>query len=672
MKTVGVIGFSQSAMQTHQRLLNYIFGCRIRVEPLLMGKNHRLSGIDVVLAAAPELAEFLRGFLPEGVPILLMDYTVPLSLYQRIQRMEEEGGFSLVSSAYKFAVNRAILLERLGIQRSAIEIWDVSLGKEKLRHNLVVFGESEADLGKRGHPPLIIRKRILALSTIIELAVFLEMTEIVREPHFLHYSQKVCRGYRQFSFDASISTFFAADQLELTEGRMLLSGSLEICYADPFCERMLGKEFSRLAGETIENVIPAFQKYGDGIERFGEQVCLINGENYIVRVNVVYQHDVPAVLIRFSRYRENEQRQRRLNRQMHRKARGAKYTFGDIVGDSKLIGQCRQIATQMAVSEENVLITGSTGVGKELFAQAIHNASSRKDEPFIALNCGAMVEGLLESELFGYEGGAFTGAAREGKPGVFEMADKGTLFLDEIGEIPLHLQVKFLRVLQETEVVRVGGRDVIPVDVRVIAATNRDLTQMARSGAFRNDLFYRINVLTLNIPSLSERPEDVACLMEYWKEKLGFGYVLTEEARREILQYPFYGNVRELVNCVKYLGASGRIRIDVEDLPAYIRAEQKKEAEAQKLASKPLAHMEARSLRLLLEVSEFNRLGFGAGRRSLKERLLEEHFSESEIRKRLALLAAEKLVLVLKGRGGVWLTPEGTDLLREQNEDGIR
>lgn len=667
MKTVGLIGFSQSAMQTHQRLLHYIFGCKIQVTTLLIGENPRLSGMDVVLAAAPELAEFLRGFLPEGVPILLMDYTIPLSLFGRIQKMEGEGGFSLVSNAYKFAVTRAILLERLGIRRSSIEIWDAGMGREKLHQNLVVFGETEADLGKRSHPPLIIRKRILALSTIIELAVFLEMTEIVDSPHFLRYSQKVCKGYCQFSFDASISTFFAADQLELTEGRMLLSGSLEICYADPFCLRMLGKEFSRLAGEKIGTVIPAFQKYGDGIHRFGEQVCLINGENYIVRVNVVYQHDIPAVLIRFSRYRENEQRQRRLNRQMHRKAREAKYTFGDIVGNSQIIRQCRQMAAQMAVSEENVLITGPTGVGKELFAQAIHNASSRKEEPFIALNCGAIVEGLLESELFGYEKGAFTGAVREGKPGVFEMADKGTLFLDEISEIPLHLQVKFLRVLQEAEVVRVGGGEVIPVDVRVIAAANRDLSQMARSGAFRSDLFYRINVLNLSIPPLSQRPEDVTCLMEYWKEKLGFGYLLTEEANREILRYPFYGNVRELVNCVKYLGASGRIRIGAEDLPAYIRAEQKKE-EAQKPSPKPLPYMEARSLRILLEVCEFNRLGFGAGRRTLKERLKEDHFSENEIRKRIALLSEENLVMVLKGRAGVWLTQEGTDFLNEERD----
>lgn len=196
------------------------------------------------------------------------------------------------------------------------------------------------------------------------------------------------------------------------------------------------------------------------------------------------------------------------------KGHAAKYTFDDIVGNSLVIRQTKQLAGKMACSNSAVLIYGQTGTGKELFAQSIHNASPRRNYPFIAINCSAIPENLLESELFGYAEGAFTGARKGGKSGFFEQAHGGTLFLDEISEMNIHLQTRLLRVLQEKEVTRIGGDSVINVDVRIIAASNKKLKTLVNQSAFRKDLYYRLNVLSLQIPPLEERREDIPLLLE--------------------------------------------------------------------------------------------------------------------------------------------------------------
>ncbi|HLN60788.1 MAG TPA: sigma 54-interacting transcriptional regulator, partial [Symbiobacteriaceae bacterium] len=203
-----------------------------------------------------------------------------------------------------------------------------------------------------------------------------------------------------------------------------------------------------------------------------------------------------------------------------------------------------------------VLLQGESGTGKELFARAIHDESSRGDGPFVPINCAALPETLLESELFGYEEGSFTGAKRGGKQGIFEFAQGGTVFLDEVGELPAHLQAKLLRALQEGRVRRVGGREEIPVDVRLIAATNRNLRAMVAERQFRDDLYYRLNVIPIVIPPLRERREDIAVLVAHLMEKWAARFhrpvpAIAEEALRRLREYPWPGNVRELENVVE-------------------------------------------------------------------------------------------------------------------------
>lgn len=245
----------------------------------------------------------------------------------------------------------------------------------------------------------------------------------------------------------------------------------------------------------------------------------------------------------------------------------------DIKGQSGCMTKVKEQALKAAQSNSTVLIQGESGTGKELFARAIHFHSDRANRPFIAINCAAIPEQLLESELFGYESGAFTGARRGGKTGKFELARKGTIFLDEIGDMPLHLQVKLLRVLQEKVIEKVGGEDYIPVDIRVIAATNRQLAERVEEGSFRSDLYYRLNVIPLNIPPLRNRKDDLIELVEYgidkFNEKLGKNI---ESVDREVMKLfinsKWEGNVRELENVLEYaINMSHGSVITLQDLP---------------------------------------------------------------------------------------------------------
>ncbi|SMC63853.1 sigma-54 interaction domain-containing protein [Papillibacter cinnamivorans] len=233
----------------------------------------------------------------------------------------------------------------------------------------------------------------------------------------------------------------------------------------------------------------------------------------------------------------------------------ATYRFQDIIGDSPGIHRAVKRAKDYALTNKNILITGESGTGKELFAQAIHNYSKRCEGPFIAVNCASFPAELIESELFGYEEGAFTGARKGGNIGKFQLADGGTLFLDEIGEMPIHLQAKLLRAAESKTILRIGGRSEIPVDVRVISATNRDLLKMVRNNEFRTDLYYRLSTFSVEIPPLRSRTEDILALAVYFLNRTAAEdengpKTFSAEAVQELRRYSWPGNVRELENVI--------------------------------------------------------------------------------------------------------------------------
>ena len=262
--------------------------------------------------------------------------------------------------------------------------------------------------------------------------------------------------------------------------------------------------------------------------------------------------------------------------------RSTRYTFDSIVGKSRAVRELKTEALKASANQFPILITGDSGTGKELFAQAIHHASPRKLYPFVRINCSAIPKDLLESELFGYEKGAFTGAKSEGKPGKFEIANQGTVFLDEIGDLPLVMQPKLLRVVEEKEFERVGGTKIIRSDFRVIAATNQNLEDMLADERFRKDLFYRLNVIPLHIPPLRERKSDIVPLAQHFLKQMSREANLAEisldkDAAKALKRYGWPGNIRELSNVLeRALSSIDGAIIRLCDLPFYVSRLQEK------------------------------------------------------------------------------------------------
>jgi two-component system response regulator AtoC len=283
----------------------------------------------------------------------------------------------------------------------------------------------------------------------------------------------------------------------------------------------------------------------------------------------------PDEIVLALRKAEEREALRRENRALKEHIR-AENQFESILAKSPAMSEIFRTITKIAEFKTTVLISGESGVGKELVARALHSRSSRKSAPFVAINCGAIPENLLESELFGHKRGAFTDASSD-RRGLFEEATGGTLFLDEIGELPLNLQVKLLRVLQEESIRRLGDAKDIKVDVRIIAATHRDLTAEVKAGRFREDLFYRVNVLPIAIPPLRARREDISLLIDHFiarnNARLGTQTRgLTHEARKLLLEYAWPGNVRELENTIERAMVLSEVEIlDTADLPERIR-----------------------------------------------------------------------------------------------------
>ncbi|MBS6396030.1 MAG: sigma 54-interacting transcriptional regulator [Clostridiales bacterium] len=290
-----------------------------------------------------------------------------------------------------------------------------------------------------------------------------------------------------------------------------------------------------------------------------EQILRLHDKNYYVQYKPMDEEALGAGALVFIKNTDRIiEEEGKIRRELSEKGLTAKYSFQDILGQSDAIREDIQMAERYSKVNSNVLIVGETGTGKELFAHSIHQASRRSNQPFVALNCAALPENLLESELFGYEAGAFSGAARGGKVGLFEMAHKGTIFLDEIGEIPIALQAKLLRVLQEKEIRRVGSTSVHPVDVRVISATNINIEEKIKEGQFRTDLYYRLNLLDIVIPPLRERKEDIQELVDAYLARFACEMgksipALTPGAAKILQEHSWPGNVRELRNICERL-----------------------------------------------------------------------------------------------------------------------
>ena len=331
--------------------------------------------------------------------------------------------------------------------------------------------------------------------------------------------------------------------------------------------------FSAKTSELRENQITKYLKNIDLVEtppqNVGKEDILmaINDVNFFVSQKPIVVNNENIGIIYLLQEVEQIEKLEHTYRKTRASGFWAKHTFDNIIGDENVITQIIEKAKAFAKGDSTILIDGRTGTGKEIFAQSIHNYSKRAPNAFVAVNCAAIPEHLLESELFGYEEGAFTGAKKGGRIGLFELAHNGTIFLDEINQIPLNLQVRILRVLQEKQVMRVGGERIIPINTRVIASSNENLKKLVVENKFRDDLYYRLNILNLHLPSLKLRKNDVGLLTEHFIKIFSKQYkskaALSPKSLKLLCQYDWPGNIRELMNFVEgYVAISSQLKMD--------------------------------------------------------------------------------------------------------------
>lgn len=344
------------------------------------------------------------------------------------------------------------------------------------------------------------------------------------------------------------------------EGIIAVNSEGRVTVFNPVAQSVTGVRQAKALGGVADEVVPSIRLAeilrGAG-EVLGEIVEFDRAKVVMNRIPIRVGGAVVGAVATFQDITRIQSMEERIRREIYSQGHVAKFAFGDICGASPVLKATAEVARRYARVDSTVLISGETGVGKELFAQSVHRASARSGGPFVAVNCAALPETLLESELFGYVEGAFTGARRKGKPGLFELAHRGTIFLDEVSEIPLSLQGRLLRVLQEREVIRLGHDRVIPVDVRILCATNRELRPLVEEGRFRKDLYWRLNVLSLPIPPLRERQDDILPLARHFLAALSPAgpseITFTDDAVALLVRHPWPGNVRELRNLCERL-----------------------------------------------------------------------------------------------------------------------
>ena len=523
--------------------------------------------------------EYLDEKFLKNKNLVIVDYTISKERKNFLKNFPKGTKAVFFNVSQKMCMEAIAMMYHLGVNN--IEFIPAYPNMENFPKNNLIITPAETKLLPKeaeGRDIIDIGHRILDANTIIEIALKLEFEHILYYKKIKEYLDTVATN------DYSLNKILEkATQSESQLG--ILMGILDIaiigvdkdnfiCSCNEGAEKILNRKSINLIGNSACDILSCvpFGEVRETKQEIRSRLVTVNGEYVNLNITpVIKAENYMGAFAVLQRFKEEEQKQHELRRQLLNKGHKAKYTFDDILGESGAIKKIKEIAKKMAKTNSAVLITGESGTGKELFAHAVHNYSDRKDYPFVAVNCAAIPENLLESELFGYEEGAFTGAKKGGKIGLFEFAHMGTLFLDEIEGMSPALQIKLLRVIQEKEIMKIGGGKVINIDVRIIAATNEELRKLVKENKFRKDLYYRINTLPIMIPPLREREDDVYLLLEKFKTEIGADFKFTPKAKEAFKMYNWEGNIRELKNYVEFFNFMGEEYINFEDMPLAVK-----------------------------------------------------------------------------------------------------
>ena len=627
--------------------------------------------------------EYLDEKFLKNKNLVIVDYTISKERKNFLKNFPKGTKAVFFNVSQKMCMEAIAMMYHLGVNN--IEFIPAYPNMENFPKNNLIITPAETKLLPKeaeGRDIIDIGHRILDANTIIEIALKLEFEHILYYKKIKEYLDTVATN------DYSLNKILEkATQSESQLG--ILMGILDIaiigvdkdnfiCSCNEGAEKILNRKSINLIGNSACDILSCvpFGEVRETKQEIRSRLVTVNGEYVNLNITpVIKAENYMGAFAVLQRFKEEEQKQHELRRQLLNKGHKAKYTFDDILGESGAIKKIKEIAKKMAKTNSAVLITGESGTGKELFAHAVHNYSDRKDYPFVAVNCAAIPENLLESELFGYEEGAFTGAKKGGKIGLFEFAHMGTLFLDEIEGMSPALQIKLLRVIQEKEIMKIGGDKVINIDVRIIAATNEELRKLVKENKFRKDLYYRINTLPIMIPPLREREDDVYLLLEKFKTEIGTDFKFTPKAKEAFKMYNWEGNIRELKNYVEFFNFMGEEYINFEDMPLVVKEyyeENKKEIsekEESNILKETAGHRYKEYVFLLKKIKENQKAGLSSGRKILCSICEKNNISltEQEIRGILKNLEKIDFIKVFKGRKGNIISEKGEEFLKNLN-----
>ncbi|ACB84590.1 sigma 54-interacting transcriptional regulator [Natranaerobius thermophilus] len=654
---------------------------------------------NVVIFSSPivkqELEEIWGLNIPKSSEVIIADRTINYEFIDRIVLLPSRTKVLFVNDAKESALEGIEALQEIGIDHLEFHPYypGIEFCDSKLKDINIAITPGEKDrVPKHINKIYDIGPRLLDFTTIMKVLKSIGQLESRGRQFSNNYLQKIITMAKRLSHSANciseLNQHLNTVIDGLQDGLVVFDTQGRISVYNENFRRMMEIPEANLRGRKISDVI-----YQKPLKEFlmnydTEQELSIDLDKDKLLVSKIKLMDNNYLVGRFRSQKNSTEYREAKNIE---KGHFAKHTFDNIVGKSSIVTYTKNIAHKLSKTELTILLEGESGTGKELYANAIHNSSHRKDAPFLAVNFSALPDNLIESELFGYEEGAFTGASKGGKPGLFEQADGGTIFLDEIGDSSLKVQARLLRVLQEKEVMRIGATKIRPVNVRVVAATNKNLKQLIAQGNFRQDLYYRLKMGYIKIPALRDRKEDIPKLLDYLiKIETAADIKFDDEVLNILKNYDWPGNIRELKNVVSYmLAVRQNDYLTIEDIPhkdyfeyrhnhvksvennvdnlSCNTSDQKThssvESSSGNNAISPLSQTDKFILAAIENLTQSDKV---AGRKKISElsQKNQENLTEAQVRTRLNNLAKEGYVKKHKGRG-CNLTDKGKNLLRD-------
>lgn len=628
---------------------------------------------DLIVISSKLIIDEVMPYIDQKCPLVLARRALNISNIDKLFSIPEGTAAFLVNDTPETTFEVIGLLKELGIDHIDFIPYYPNCALKKKAHLAITPGEASL-VPDYVEKTIDIGPRIIDLTTIVEI---LEKLNILDEKaHFVSakYMETIVglgkQLYKSINESNKINEYLVKVLNQVNDGIIAFNKDGKITVFNQKSEEIFKLSHNYTLGKNISHIIKdkALLEFLLGSAYTTDLLYKINDTEVAVSKFTVKK--LNSIVCTIQTTKEIAEIENKVRRNLIKKGHIAKYSFKDLLGSSLTLRSTVNTAKKIANTDLSILIHGESGTGKELFASAIHNQSPRSMGPFLAVNFSALSEDLVESELFGYEEGAFTGAKKGGKIGLFEQAHNGTMFLDEIGDTSLKIQARLLRVLQEKEIMRVGGTEILNVNVRVIAATNKDLFKMCQEGKFREDLYYRLKRLYLKTPTLRSRPEDIEDLVKHFLNKNHRpDLIVSKEVLNILNTHSWPGNVRELESTIEYMVAvcEGNT-ITAEHLPHDFfnsGLTPTSDSLTEKLCSRGVLE---EFLFIMKKIYEFNKNGKSIGRKMISElsRDFDYFMTEEQIRKRTDILMDLELLVKTRGRTGMLLSLKGSNYIESR------